>query len=109
MPRMAPSDRVLSRDLDHPRHHGSDAASEPLWSPHDLDRRPPIAVGPGRPMPRDQMVIGAARIAVTDYPIQYGKVQPPPLRDETLARDRLLDWLHAKINSRVILVLADAG
>ena len=46
---------------------------------------------------------------MTDFPIQYAKVQPPPLRDETLARDRLLDWLHAKINSRVILILADAG
>jgi LuxR family maltose regulon positive regulatory protein len=31
------------------------------------------------------------------------------LRDETLARDRLLDWLGAKIHDRVILVLADAG
>ena len=46
---------------------------------------------------------------MSDYPIQYAKVQPPPLRDETLARDRLLDWLHAKIHSRVILILADAG
>ena len=41
--------------------------------------------------------------------VQYAKVQPPPLRDETLARDRLLDWLHAKIHSRVVLILADAG
>jgi LuxR family maltose regulon positive regulatory protein len=43
------------------------------------------------------------------YPIQLAKVQPPPLRDETLARDRLLDWLAAKIHDRVVLVLADAG
>jgi hypothetical protein len=43
------------------------------------------------------------------YPIQPAKVQRPPLRDETLARDRLLDWLAAKIHHRVILVLADAG
>ena len=46
---------------------------------------------------------------MTGYPIQPAKVQPPPLRDETLARDRLLDWLAAKIHHRVILVLADAG
>ncbi len=46
---------------------------------------------------------------VTSFPIQYAKVQPPPLRDETLARDRLLDWLHVKIHSRVVLILADAG
>jgi LuxR family maltose regulon positive regulatory protein len=43
------------------------------------------------------------------YPIQPAKVQRPPLRDETLARHRLLDWLAAKIHHRVILVLADAG
>jgi LuxR family maltose regulon positive regulatory protein len=43
------------------------------------------------------------------YPIQPAKVQPPPLRDQTLARDRLLDWLAAKIHQRVILVIADAG
>ncbi len=43
------------------------------------------------------------------YPIQLAKVQRPALRDETLARDRLLDWLAAKIHDRVILILADAG
>ena len=43
------------------------------------------------------------------YPIQPAKVQRPMLRDQTLARDRLLDWLAAKIHQRVILVLADAG
>jgi LuxR family maltose regulon positive regulatory protein len=36
-------------------------------------------------------------------------VQRPALRDDTLARDRLLDWLSARIHDRVILVLADAG
>jgi len=46
---------------------------------------------------------------MSEYPIQVSKVQPPPLRDETLARDRLLDWLAVKVHHRVILVLADAG
>jgi ATP/maltotriose-dependent transcriptional regulator MalT/DNA-binding SARP family transcriptional activator len=46
---------------------------------------------------------------LTHYPIQPAKVQRPPLRDETLARGRLLDWLNAKIHDRVILLLADAG
>lgn len=46
---------------------------------------------------------------VSGYPIQYAKVQPPPLREQTLARHRLLDWLAAKIHHRMILVLADAG
>ena len=69
----------------------------------------PVAVGPGRPEPRGRMAFDATRDAVTGYPIQYAKVQPPLLRDQTLARDRLLDWLHLKIHNRVILVLADAG
>jgi DNA-binding SARP family transcriptional activator len=43
------------------------------------------------------------------YPIQLAKVQRPALRDQTLARDRLLDWLAAKVHQRVVLVLADAG
>ena len=46
---------------------------------------------------------------MSGFPIQYAKVQPPPLREETLARHRLLDWLAAKIHQRVILLLADAG
>ncbi|MEO8208179.1 MAG: BTAD domain-containing putative transcriptional regulator [Chloroflexota bacterium] len=46
---------------------------------------------------------------MADYPVQIEKVQAPPLRDETLARDRLLDWLHVKIHRRVVLVLAEAG
>jgi DNA-binding SARP family transcriptional activator/tetratricopeptide (TPR) repeat protein len=43
------------------------------------------------------------------FPIQSAKVQEPPLRDETLPRERLLDWLRSKINHRVILVTAEAG
>ncbi|HEV7810062.1 MAG TPA: hypothetical protein VGO64_05660, partial [Candidatus Limnocylindrales bacterium] len=43
------------------------------------------------------------------YPIQPGKVQAPALRDETLARTRLLGWLETKIHSRVVFVIADAG
>ena len=43
------------------------------------------------------------------FPVQAAKVHPPPVRDETLRRDRLLDWLHAKIHSRVVLLIAEAG
>lgn len=43
------------------------------------------------------------------FPIQLSKIQPPALRDETLERPRLLDWLRTHIHSRVVLVLADAG
>lgn len=44
-----------------------------------------------------------------DYPVQVSKVQAPPLRDETLARDRLLDWLSIKIHRRAVLLTAEAG
>jgi DNA-binding SARP family transcriptional activator len=43
------------------------------------------------------------------YPVQPAKVQCPLLRDETLARSRLLDWLAAKIHHRVLFVVAEAG
>ena len=43
------------------------------------------------------------------YDVQLAKVQRPALRDETLERPRLLDWLRAKIHGRVVLLLADAG
>ena len=52
---------------------------------------------------------GAQGDGMSGYPIQPAKVQRPPLRDEILARDRLLDWLAAKVHHRVVLVLADAG
>src|ERR671911_969947 len=64
----------------------------------------PIAVPPGRR--GGPFADGATGDRMNGYPIQPAKVQRPPLRDETLARDRLLDWLAAKIHQRVILVLA---
>ena len=66
-----------------------------------------VAVGPGRPTAGPSHL--GALDGMTGYPIQPAKVQRPPLRDETLARDRLLDWVAAKIHHRVILILADAG
>ncbi|HYM82747.1 MAG TPA: hypothetical protein VEY67_01175, partial [Candidatus Dormibacteraeota bacterium] len=73
-----------------------------------------IAVGPGRPgLPLPRLDPGLMlRLQPEDaplFPIQRAKVQAPPLRDETLSRDRLLDWLAAKINQRAILVVAEAG
>jgi len=44
-----------------------------------------------------------------EYPIQISKVQAPPLRDQTLARERLLEWLAVKVHSRAVLVIAEAG
>ena len=47
--------------------------------------------------------------AMPEYPVQISKVQAPPLREETLARDRLLAWLSVKIHRRVVLLTAEAG
>ena len=46
---------------------------------------------------------------MSEYPVQISKVQAPPLREETLARDRLLDWLSIKVHRRVVLLIAEAG
>ena len=71
--------------------------------------RSPIAVGPGRGSDAAPRGSGPLRDEVNGYPIQLAKVQRPALREETLERPRLLDWLRAKIHGRVVLVLADAG
>src|SRR5688572_9285390 len=84
-----------------PPHAPSPPRSGATWEP--------VAVGPGRSATVRSEPLGAAGNAVHRYPIQPAKVQRPALRDDTLARDRLLDWLSAKIHDRVILVLADAG
>src|SRR5919205_246911 len=74
-------------------------------------RRPRIVVKPGGApaVPTILAASGGALAAMTEYPVQLSKVQPPPLRDDTLARDRLLDWLGTRIHRRVILLLAEAG
>src|SRR6476661_6378882 len=71
--------------------------------------RPPIAVGPGRAETVEPNRVRAEPRDGVTYPIQPGKIQAPALRDETLARMRLLDWLDVKIHSRVVFVIADAG
>jgi DNA-binding SARP family transcriptional activator/tetratricopeptide (TPR) repeat protein len=82
-------------------------------SPTEIDReirRAPIAVGPGRAAIVVSAVQGGGLLGgMSEFPVQLSKVQAPPLRDETLARERLLDWLSAKIHDRVVLVIAEAG
>ena len=46
---------------------------------------------------------------MSEYPVQISKVQAPPLREETLARDRLLDWLSVKIHRRAVLLRQDVA
>ena len=69
------------------------------------DARGPVAVGPGRSATVGSAPHGALGDILNRYPIQLAKVQRPALRDETLVRDRLLDWLHIRIHDRVVLVL----
>src|SRR5262245_45370052 len=83
-------------------------SASPESSPsHTDDRVAPVAAG--RPGVAPYRAQGALRHEVNTFPVQAAKVQPPPLRDDILARDRLLDWLHAKIHHRLVLVLAEAG
>jgi DNA-binding SARP family transcriptional activator len=77
--------------------------------PRRKPTRAPIAVGPERAETAAPNRVNADRGSGVSYPIQPGKVQAPAVRDETLARTRLLDWLEAKIHSRVLFVIADAG
>jgi len=81
----------------------------------------PVAPASGRPAPavprtertkqrRPRIVVkGATTTDATEYPVQLSKVQAPPLREDILARDRLLDWLSVKVHSRVVLLVAEAG
>src|SRR5687768_5543318 len=69
-----------------------------------------VPVGPERAaFGAPELVGGASRGSVTGYPIQPGKVQAPSLRQETLARHRLLDWLDVKVHNRLVFVVAEAG
>lgn len=102
-----------SRPLVDIRHRASVSFPPPDPGAHGLRRTTParglIAVGPGRGLSAvAEGIVPEPRGAVS-YPIQPGKIQAPGLRDETLARMRLLDWLDAKIHSRVVYVIADAG
>jgi ATP/maltotriose-dependent transcriptional regulator MalT/DNA-binding SARP family transcriptional activator len=63
--------------------------------------RPALASDPATP--------GGNLGDMSEYPVQIGKVQAPILREETLARDRLLEWLSIKIHRRVVLLVAEAG
>lgn len=57
----------------------------------------------------DDRVAGEMARARPCFPLRPGKVQRPLVPDETLRRDRLLDWMAARANRRVIYVIAEAG
>lgn len=108
---LAPPDRPErpgphpARDLTEP-----ERATEPTPDPRARRRRPRLVVEGVRPaLASDPATPGGNLGEMPDYPVQIGKVQAPPLREETLARDRLLEWLSIKIHRRVVLLVAEAG
>jgi ATP/maltotriose-dependent transcriptional regulator MalT/DNA-binding SARP family transcriptional activator len=97
-----------------------DIRSKPFvsFAPPDTDltaaeqpngERTPTTVDPRRPVGSVPIPAQVTPRDVNAFPVQLSKVQRPVLRDETLARDRLLDWLSAKIHHRLVLVTAEAG
>jgi ATP/maltotriose-dependent transcriptional regulator MalT/DNA-binding SARP family transcriptional activator len=74
-----------------------------------LGTRAPVPVGPGRAASTPTVSFPIGDEVVHEFPLQLAKVQRPPLRRETLRRERLLDWLKVKIHHRVVLVIAEAG
>jgi ATP/maltotriose-dependent transcriptional regulator MalT/DNA-binding SARP family transcriptional activator len=92
---------------------GTSDSTNRSQAPNETDReirRAPIAVGPGHTAVVAPAVQGGGLPgAMSEFPVQISKVQAPVLRDQTLARGRLLDWLSAKVNNRVVLVIAEAG
>jgi ATP/maltotriose-dependent transcriptional regulator MalT/DNA-binding SARP family transcriptional activator len=82
----------------------------PTRDPRDRRRRPRLVVEGVRPaLASDSATPGGNLGDMPEYPVQIGKVQAPALREETLARDRLLEWLSIKIHRRVVLLVAEAG
>jgi LuxR family maltose regulon positive regulatory protein len=106
----APADSPVDRDP--PAGIGPElTAPERPPVPRSKRRRPRIVVA-GSSSPTDRPGSASTRpqpAAMPEYPVQQSKVQAPPLRDETLARDRLLDWLSVKIHRRAVLLVAEAG
>lgn len=73
-------------------------------------RRPRLVVEGARPGAVASLAsTGGDLETMPEYPIQVSKVQAPPLREETLARDRLLEWLSVKVHRRAVLLIAEAG
>jgi ATP/maltotriose-dependent transcriptional regulator MalT/DNA-binding SARP family transcriptional activator len=56
----------------------------------------------------DRLVDNAAQVRAS-FPLRPGKIQRPLLPNDTLRRDRLLDWLTARADKRLLYVAAEAG
>ncbi len=100
--------RVLDRPVDTPENR-SVSFGPSTGTRNRLGAREPVPVGPGRPTSSPGLSFPIGGDVVHEFPLQPTKVQRPPLRRETLRRERLLDWLKVKIHHRVVLVTAEAG
>ncbi|HEX8940371.1 MAG TPA: hypothetical protein VF763_09420, partial [Candidatus Limnocylindrales bacterium] len=81
----------------------------PLRPPRLGEERARVPVGPGLPSNGQSTPRPLDAEYVNRFPIQVTKVQRPPLREQTLQRERLLDWLDVKIHRRVVMAVAEAG
>jgi ATP/maltotriose-dependent transcriptional regulator MalT/DNA-binding SARP family transcriptional activator len=63
---------------------------------------------PIEPDSADTPQFGLGQFQAT-FPLQPGKIQRPLLPEETLRRDRLLNWIGAHSDRRIIYVVAEAG
>ncbi len=103
-------DRPRTGSVDTPRTRSISFAPPGARAPlRPVVDRSAVVVDPGPRAPATPSRSALLSDEPSGYPIQIAKVQRPALRDETLERPRLLDWLRVKIHGRVVLVLADAG
>jgi ATP/maltotriose-dependent transcriptional regulator MalT/DNA-binding SARP family transcriptional activator len=104
----APADRLPGGD--ERELGGPERPAEPAPVARTPRKRPRLVVDGVRPEPHAGLTTPPASLGpLPEFPIQISKVQAPPLREETLARDRLLEWLSIKIHRRVVLLVAEAG
>jgi len=108
MGRMAPLPPDLAtasaRRADAGRHHGR----VPVGPGHAIPEHGTVPSSRA-PLPARADALPVSELDVFAFPVQIGKVQPPLLPAETLERQRLLEWMAAKIHARLVLIVADAG
>jgi LuxR family maltose regulon positive regulatory protein len=83
--------------------------SEASHPPPAVGDRPRRKTRRRRPVTDDTPISNANGLFGPGFPVQLTKVQRPPLRTETLSRERLLDWLAARIQQRLVFISAEAG
>jgi ATP/maltotriose-dependent transcriptional regulator MalT/DNA-binding SARP family transcriptional activator len=71
--------------------------------------RPLRSVEPGIPSGEPLFASRPDEAVVNEFPISRAKVTPPPIREETLSRERLLGWLDSAVLRKVVFVVAEAG